>query len=118
MQSDTYDSTQDRQDDAVRAERVAAHQQEKDQMKQIDYSIHRVVVARGEALTQYIKACESLARSLTEAAAKAVAGHYVSATVMSNSLVQDIPEYAIQYRMLGETLTNLRMLKESLTVTD
>jgi hypothetical protein len=80
----------------------------------IEYFLRRAETDRDEARHKYIDALEWLARTLTEAANRAKEqGGYVSETVMSTSLVDDIPRFAIEYRCAGERLKALRELLQA-----
>lgn len=78
----------------------------------IEFLVSGVTRNQEKVKQQFIDACEWMARNLTEAAARAKDGHYVSETVMSSSLVQDIQRYATEYKVLGGTVSALRELLE------
>jgi hypothetical protein len=75
----------------------------------VEFVIRRVMEQQEEARARFVESCDWLARNLTDAARKAQDGLYVTETVMTSSLVWDIPQRATEYRVLGETL---RMLRE------
>jgi hypothetical protein len=78
----------------------------------LTYCINKASREAVEAKIRYIRSCRDMARNLTEAAQKAEDGLYVSETVMSSSLVQDIPKLAVQYKAAAENLTMLRQIEE------
>lgn len=91
-------------------EQVTALNRTASPIERLEYQIRHAGVDLERVKVEYIKACESMARSITQSAEHARAGHYVSETVMSSSLVADIPKYAIEYRMLAEQISALRFI--------
>lgn len=77
----------------------------------LEFEIARTERTREKAREAYVAAVEWLARDLTEAARRARdVGGFPSETVMSSSLVDNIPRHAIEWRLLGEKLATLRGL--------
>lgn len=81
-------------------------------IERLSFAINRAERNQENAKAKYIKACEDMARNLTEAAQRAKDGLYVSETVMSSSLVQDITKLAVEYTCVSDQLSTLRQLVE------